>query len=79
MNLDYTTQGRRPTAAQIVTAWKREGRPDNIIVEYGETLAEFRLRPSGRWDDSGNGCRVVDCSAVVKALTAACTQCCPSF
>ena len=79
MNLDYTTQGRRPTAAQIVSAWKREGRPDNIIVEYGETFAEFRLLPSGRWDDSGNGCRGVDRSAVVKALTAACTQSSPTY
>ena len=71
LHLDYTNQGRRPTAAQIVAAWKRAGNPNTIIVEYGETYAEFRLvgfPPYRRWDDSGNGCRGVDRNAVVKAL-----------
>jgi len=79
MNFNYTKEGlglrnRRPSASQIVAAWKRAGRPDNFTVEYGETFAEFRcLRyTSGRtrWDDSGNGCRGVDRGAVVKALQA---------
>ena len=71
--LDYTNQGRRPTAAQIVGAWRKAKRePTLIVVTYGETSAEFELQlSSGRWWDSGNGCRGVDRSAVVKALTAA--------
>lgn len=70
LHLDYSNQGRRPTAAQIVAAWERAGKPNTVIVEYGETFAEFRLLGSGRWDDSGNGCRGVDRSAVVRALQA---------
>lgn len=69
MNLDYTKQGRRPTAAQIVSEWKKAGKPDRFTVEYGETFAEFQRLPN-RWDDSGNGCRGVDRNAVVKALNA---------
>ena len=72
MNMDYTSQGRRPSAAQIVAAWKKGGRPDKFTVEYGETYAEFTLMSSGRWDDSGNGCRGVDRGAVVRALTVEC-------
>lgn len=63
---------RRPTAAMIVSAWKKAGRPDVFSVAYGETFAEFqRYRTIGlapRWDDSGNGCRGVDRAAVVKLL-----------
>jgi len=70
MNLDYTKQGRRPTAAQVVAAWKKAGRPDIITVEYGETFAEF-TRAATRWYDSGNGCRGVDRDAVVRALSKA--------
>ena len=69
MHQDYTNQGRRPSAVQIVAAWKRGGRPDRFTVEYGETFAEFQL-VGKRWDDSGNGCRGVDRLAVVKALSA---------
>ena len=71
LQLDYTNQGRRPTAAQIVSAWKRADMPNSFTVEYGETFAEFTRLGSGRWDDSGNGCRGVDRLAVVKALQAA--------
>lgn len=67
---DYTNQGRRPTAAQIVKAWKDAGKPRVFSVTYGETFAEFaHIGPC--WHDSGNGCRGVDRSKVVAALTAA--------
>jgi hypothetical protein len=77
MHLDYTDQGRRPTAAQIVGAWKKAGRPKQFSVTYGETFAEFEYAHvfgPARWHDSGNGCRGVDRSAVVKALDAASTS-----
>lgn len=67
--MDFTTQGRRPSVVQIMKQWRAEGRPDNFIVKYGETFAEFTKRGTC-WDDSGNGCRGVDRSAVVKALNA---------
>ena len=67
---DYTTQGRRPSAAQIVGAWKRAGRPLQFNVTYGETFAAFE-RVGGRWFDSGNGCRGVNRRAVVDALNKA--------
>ena len=73
MQLDYTNQGRRPTAAQIVADWKKAGKPNVIEVNYGETFAVFEWF-HGRWDDSGNGCRGVDRNAVVKALTQASGQ-----
>ena len=69
MNLDYTSQGRRPTAAQIVSAWKKGGCPSNFTVEYGETFAEF-VKVGDRWQDGGNGCRGVQRDKVVAALTA---------
>lgn len=67
LGLDYTSQGRRPTAAQIVKAWKLNGKPEHLTVEYGETFAQFD-RYGSRWMDSGNGCRGVDRNAVVRAL-----------
>lgn len=70
MQLDYTSQGRRPTAAQIVAAWKKAGKPNLFTVAYGETFAMFQ-KYGMQWDDSGNGCRGVDRNAVVKALNAA--------
>lgn len=69
-HFDYTTQGRRPSASQIVAAWRRAGKPATIAVTYGETYAVFDLY-NGRWYDGGNGCRGVDRGAVVRALTAA--------
>lgn len=68
---DFTDQGRRPSTAQILSAWKRAGRPECFTVEYGETFAEFKRIVAGRWDDSGNGCRGVNRTAVVTALNAA--------
>ncbi len=69
MNFDYTSQGRRPSAAQIVARWKAEGKPDSFSVSYGETEAEF-TKVGPRWSDSGNGCRGVDRGAVIKKLEA---------
>jgi hypothetical protein len=57
----------RPSAARIITAWKKAGRPHRFSVAYGETEAEFE-HVGGRWHDSGNGCRGVDRNAVLKAL-----------
>ncbi len=71
-NFDFTSKGRRPSAAQIVAAWQAAGRPSDFVVEYGETYAEFSKQlGEPRWYDSGNGCRGVNRSAVVKALEAA--------
>lgn len=67
LHLDYTAQGRRPTTAQIVSAWKKAGAPALFSVTYGETYAEFQ-RVYGRWHDSGNGCRGVQRGKVVFAL-----------
>jgi len=79
-NYDFTdSKAGRPSAARIVAAWKRDGRPSRFTVEYGETFAEFEyIPPSGSffaaggegWQDSGNGCRGVDRDAVVRALNA---------
>ena len=71
---DFTpTNGKncRPSAARIVAAWKKAGKPNSFTVEYGETFARFDKLGFGRWDDSGNGCRGVDRNAVVKALNEA--------
>ena len=67
-HMDYTKQGRRPSAKQIVADWKKAGRPLMFSVEYGETFAEFE-RINGRWHDSGNGCEGVKREKVVSALT----------
>lgn len=69
INFDYTKRGRRPSAAEIVAEWKREGMPIRFTVTYGETFAEFEYWAPGRWQDSGNGCRGVDRTKVVAALT----------
>jgi len=76
MELNYTTQGRRPSAAQIVSDWKKAGKPDSFTVEYGETYAEFQHIErrgifglnDGYWDASGNGCTGVNRDAVTAAL-----------
>lgn len=67
-HFDFTAQGRRPTVAQIIAAWKKAGRPARFSVQYGETEAEFENLYGARWADTGNGCRGVDRLAVVKAL-----------
>lgn len=69
-SFDFTPQGRRPTAAQIIKRWRDAGEPAHFTVEYGETFAEFNRDSFGRWHDSGNGCRGVDRNAVIKALPA---------
>jgi hypothetical protein len=76
MKFDYTNQGRRPSAAQIVSDWRKAGKPDSFYVTYGETFAEFDRSKHGtffghQWRDSGNGCRGVDRAAVLKLLEAA--------
>ena len=60
----------RPSAARIVAAWKKAGKPNDFTVEYGETFARFERIAPGMWDDSGNGCRGVDRNAVVAGLKA---------
>lgn len=75
-HFDFTpTNGKnlRPSAARIVAAWKKAGRPNAFSVTYGETYAEFENYDFGspRWSDSGNGCRGVDRTAVIKLLVAA--------
>jgi hypothetical protein len=70
VEFNFSWQGRRPTARQIVSAWSKAGRPAQFSVEYGETFAEFQQH-GARWDDSGNGCRGVDRAAVVHALNTA--------
>ncbi len=68
-SFDFTNQGRRPTAAQIVRRWRESGKPHVFEVTYGETFAVFE-RTDGvmRWLDHGNGCRGVNRTAVVNAL-----------
>jgi hypothetical protein len=68
LELDYTKQGRRPSAKQIVSEWRKAGKPDDFEVTYGETYARFTLWGM-RWQDTGNGCRGVDRTAVVKLLS----------
>jgi hypothetical protein len=67
LQLDYTKQGRRPSAQQIVADWKRNGKPETFEVTYGETYAEF-TKGFMRWTSFGNGCRGVDRTAVEKLL-----------
>jgi len=67
LELDYTDQGRRPSAAQIIADWKKAGRPREFEVVYGETYAQFEAGLT-RWHDYGNGCRGVDRDAVLKRL-----------
>jgi hypothetical protein len=64
---DFSGNGRRPSASQIVAAWKRAGRPSQFAVTYGETYARFDLQ-GGRWFGSGNGQRGVRRDAVERAL-----------
>jgi len=68
MEFNYTQQGRKPSAKQIVGAWVKAGKPDTFTVEYGETFAEFS-RQYGRWQDSGNGQRGVNRLAVINLLS----------
>lgn len=73
-HFDYTDQGRRPTVAQIVSAWKKAGEPRVFSVAYGETFAQFEYGGEHGWcrgwQDSGNGCRGVEREKVARALNA---------
>jgi hypothetical protein len=71
-SFDFTpTYGKpcRPSAARILAAWKKAGKPNYFTVEYGETFAEFQCL-NGKWFDGGNGCRGVDRNAVLRGLIA---------
>jgi len=77
MTLDYSTQGRKPSAKQIVSDWKKGGSPGHFAVVYGETFAEFRLiqryfqflgETKNWWDAYGNGCSGIKRDAVTAAL-----------
>lgn len=71
MMFDFSdSKSGRPSAARIVAAWKRAGRPKRFAVKYGETEAVFERYAYG-WADSGNGGRGVDRAAVVRMLAAA--------
>lgn len=73
---DYTSRGRSPTAQQIVSDWKRAGRPVMFQVEYGKTFAQFESINAHafvgghqmHWYDSGNGGTGVKRNAVVLLL-----------
>lgn len=73
MVFDYTTQGRRPSAKQIVADWKKAGRSPEFQAIYGEAYAEF-LRtsrdifgtPACWW--IGSGCPGVQRDEVIKQL-----------
>lgn len=67
LELDYTKQGRRPSAKQIFSDWKKADCPKEFTVTYGETFAEFNY-VYDRWDAHGNGCRGVDRDAVLYEL-----------
>jgi hypothetical protein len=70
-DFDFTAQGRKPSTSQIISGWKKAGKPERFSVTYGETFAEFERVHGGPlhgWQDSGNGCRGVNRLAVVDAL-----------
>lgn len=70
LELDYTKQGRRPSAAQIVADWKKHGRPRAFEAIYGETFAVFHADIVYRWNAHGNGCSGIKRDDVVKLLNA---------
>lgn len=65
--LDYTDKGRRPSTRQILADWKKQGKPAEFTVEYGETYAHFLLY-LGRWTSDGNGCEGVKRDQVAAEL-----------
>lgn len=67
LELNYTTQGRRPSAKSIVRAWAKAGKPTEFTVDYGKTFAHFELY-LGRWVADGNGCVGVKRDEVERAL-----------
>lgn len=74
LELNYSDQGRRPSAQQIVSDWRKAGKPPEFTAEYGETYAHFEfLNTWGgyRWIADGNGCSGIKRDAVEKLLNAA--------
>ena len=69
LELNCTNRGKKPTAQQIVSDWKKAGRPTNFTAEYGETYAAFIKWPR-EWVASGNGCSGIKRDQVVKLLNA---------
>lgn len=69
---DYTNQGRRPSVSQIISDWKKSGRPREFTVTYGETYAHFEYAPmwGQSWQADGNGCRGVERDKVQAQLNA---------
>ncbi len=74
MDLDYTDQGRRPSVAQIMSDWRKAGKPKEFTVTYGETYAHFQDNGTNGpawvrgWQADGNGCRGVERDKVQAAL-----------
>lgn len=59
LELNYTDQGRRPSPQQIISDWKKAGKPNEFTAEYGETYCHFEyINTFGgwRWEADGNGC-----------------------
>jgi len=75
LELNYTDQGRRPSAQQVVSDWKKGGCPDEFTAEYGETFAHFEYRNGwgghGEWMADGNGCRGLKRDTIVTLLNKA--------
>jgi hypothetical protein len=71
LELDYTKQGRRPSAKQIVNDWNTAGKPLDFTAEYGETYAHFNFSlMSRRWNADGNGCSGIKRDDVERLLNA---------
>jgi len=68
LELDYTNQGRRPSVRQIISDWRKHGKPSEFEVTYGETYAHFVKTAYGHWFADGNGCRGVDRFGVEQVL-----------
>lgn len=71
LELNYTDQGRRPSATQIVSDWKKAGAPPDFTVEYGETYAHFNhshFFGPPQWNTDGNGCRGIQRDKVLELL-----------
>lgn len=68
LELNYTDQGKRPSARQIISDWKKAGRPKEFTCEYGETFARFYYVPERQWIAEGNGCSGIKRDQVEKLL-----------
>lgn len=66
-NFDFSNNGKRPSAAQIVAKWKAAGKPGAFVVEYGEARIEFTRYAPFKWDAYGYGGGIKS-DAVIKAL-----------